>query len=245
MERKIYLPHTTDSLKECSVTYKEWEVFDYINQESLKLGAIEKEYGNTNPKSLAYIGLPTPKGRIYKEEVYCREIETHDFWNGWSHNSHYEDWYTVFSNEDSIIGALVTTLEDRKDWLRRSNDQNLMFQYFRYFRCHPNDSLDSFFQNVYFPNLSISFESLVPYLKNEKILLDFLELFCFENEEVLEYEEIWQNIMKSIEYFENIAKDCCCDTVKAKKQMLAYFKEQFDLTRKIARKNEKVLSLRK
>ncbi len=242
MEKKIYLPNEDTSLKEYTVYYNFYNVLEYINNKSIEMGAKVEEWG-IDPRE--YFRNINDGERLSVQSVWCPEIETHDFWNGMSENSHFEDRYTIFSNEQPIIKDLLSVLETKKTCLGTFKKKGIIFEYVASRRLC-DETLKDFFDKNYIDYLS--FESLIKHVSSENIILEFLDFFNLERETILSYDKIKKEtdseILLAQELYE---KKFLVPLVEepVETSIFEYIEKEFINMKSISKKNERILRLKK
>lgn len=236
-EKRIYLPNDDQSLKEYTIFYNYDNVLKYINQKSVELGAKEEQWGTRDPREWPRC-FKSSQERICKQTIYCSKEEIHDFINGCSHNSHYEDNYSIFSNEHPIIENLVSAIKIKKNCINQFK-RNFILAGIRDKILRGKEL--SIYLEEYPKNLWISFESLIEYLSYQDIITEFLSFFRIENERTVSYNTLKENVINIFDELENM--DATFNEESSKIEILKYLEEQFNQMKKSAIENEKVLRI--
>lgn len=230
---RIYLPDGVDSLKECDVKFDYQKVLNFINNKSIEMGGKSKPY-------YKYLFTPveiTEEERLSEEKVWVDTIEKHDFWNGMSENSGYEENSRIFYNEQPIIKILDKISKTEKDYLKYFLKKNIIWKYVTKHEYNPTLEFEDFIKNYgYYRDTTniLSFRNLNAnaYIEHKNLISEFLEFFTLENERTFSYvliEKFFNEEFRYEPYRTMLLKDS---------------RKKFDEAKKNAKKNEKILSLK-
>lgn len=229
---RIYLPDGVDSLKEYDVRFNYQKVLKFINNKSLEMGGKSKPY---------YKYLFTPfkleEGeRLSEEKVWVDAIETHDFWNGMSENSGYEENTRIYYDEQPIIKILDKIAKTEKDYLKYFLNEKILWQYVTKHEYNRSLEFEKFLRNYgYYRDTTniLSFKNLNANscIEYKNLIAEFLGFFTFENERTFPYELIENFFNEEFRY------------EPYRSMFLKDSRKKYDEAKKIAKKNEKILSL--
>lgn len=230
---RIYLPDGIDSLKECDVKFDYQRVLKFINNKSIEMGGKSKPY-------YKYLFTPiklTEEERLSEEKVWVNKIETHDFWNGMSENSGYEENSRIYYNEQPIIKILDKIAKTEKDYLKYFLNKDVLWKYVTKHEYNPSLEFENFIRNYgYYSDTTniLSFRNLNAnsYKEHKNLISEFLQFFTFEDERPFSYELIEQFFNEEFRY------------EPYKSMFLKDSRKKYDEAKKIAKKNEKILSLK-
>lgn len=229
MLKKIYLPNDDTSLKEIDINFSNQEVLDFINNKSIELGAKVNSFSTI-------LGSPIElkdNERLSKKIYTSWGISRHDFLRGRSYPNHKKyEIIKIFTNEEPIIDAMIDISQLKKSSLQLFLDRNILWKYIDEFEKKNGYDIKSFFDKNYIEMLSL--ERLYEYKNNLQLVSDFINLFKLNEEKIISYEDIEQYLKQNIHY----------KSVRSfQKEFLYYSKKEFEYTKDIAEKNEKILNL--
>lgn len=227
MKKTIYLPNNSKTLKQYSIEYNYDEILNYINSKTMEMGAKVDNYGSINPSY--YHRIIADDERLSVKRVYHSKLDIGTIWK----NPNLEYNYEIFSNEAPIIRALTEVLKPKKTCLGKINDANTIGQYL--LEKHSGMTIEQFFDYNYFEHLS--FAPLIKYLKNKDIMLEFLEFFKLDMQDLFSYSKLENSTFQAIDCFHN-------QYPNAKIEILDYAKKEFEKVKKISKNNQKVLRLK-
>ncbi|MBQ7141293.1 MAG: hypothetical protein IJO32_07320 [Bacilli bacterium] len=229
---RIYLPDGIDSLKECDVKFDYQKVLKFINNKSIEMGGKCKPYHE-------YLFTPykLKEGeRLSKEKVWVDAIETHDFWNGMSENSGYKEVSEIYYNEQPIIKTLYNIASTEKDYLKYFLNEKVLWKYVTKHEYNRSLEFEEFINNYgYYRDMNniLSFKNLNvnSCIKYKNLIAEFLGFFTLENERTFPYELIENFFNEEFQY------------EPYRSMFLKASRKKYDEANKIAKKNEKILSL--
>lgn len=229
---RIYLPDGTNSLKECDVKFDYQKVLKFINNKSIEMGGKSKPYYNNFLTSVKI----AEGQRLSEEKVWVDAVETHDFWNGMSENSGYKEKTMIYYDEQSIIKTLDKISKTEKDYLKYFLNGKILWQYVTKHQYNRSLEFEKFISNYgYYSNTTniLSFKNLNVnnYIKYKNLIVEFLKFFTLENERTFSYELIEK-------FFD---EEFCYEPYRT--MFLKDSRKKYEEAKKIAKKNEKILSL--